>query len=302
MGTPNAAALSLERLVDDGHHVVSVYTQPDRPSGRGNKIGFSPVKEAALEFGIPVLQPTRIKTPEALAELNSFAADVLVVVAYGRILPETFLTAFPLGAINVHFSLLPKYRGAAPVNWAIVNGETLTGVTTMKMDAGLDTGDILLQRETAISPTETAVELMERLSLLGAELLSETLRTFNAIVPRRQNDIDVTYAPIMKKEDGLISWMLGADEISRRVRGFQPFPTTFTYFDDKKLTLWKAEKVDRESSGEIGEIVEAKGDTLLVTCGGGSVLKIDEIQLEGKRRMTTRDFLNGVKLAAGEKI
>jgi len=302
MGTPNAAVQSLARSVSDGHDVVAVYTQPDRPAGRGNKIAFSPVKESALKMGIPVLQPTKIKTPEALAELKSFAADVLVVVAYGRILPEAFLNAFPRGAVNVHFSLLPKYRGAAPVNWAIVNGEKVTGVTTMKMDVGLDTGDILLQRETEIGPSETAIELMERLSSVGAELLSETLRKFETIVPRRQNDIDASFAPIMKKEDGLISWMLGADEIARRVRGFQPFPTTFTYFEDKKLTLWRAEKTDTESSGEIGEIIEAKGDMLLVTCGGGSVLKIDELQLEGKRRMTTRDFLNGIKLRPGQII
>jgi len=302
MGTPNAAVQSLARSVSDGHDVVAVYTQPDRPAGRGNKIAFSPVKESALKMGIPVLQPTKIKTPEALAELKSFAADVLVVVAYGRILPEVFLNAFPRGAVNVHFSLLPKYRGAAPVNWAIVNGEKVTGVTTMKMDVGLDTGDILLQRETEIGPSETAIELMERLSSVGAELLSETLRKFETIVPRRQNDIDASFAPIMKKEDGLISWMLGADEIARRVRGFQPFPTTFTYFEDKKLTLWRAEKTDTESSGEIGEIIEAKGDMLLVTCGGGSVLKIDELQLEGKRRMTTRDFLNGIKLRPGQII
>jgi len=302
MGTPNAAVQSLARSVSDGHDVVAVYTQPDRPAGRGNKIAFSPVKESALKMGIPVLQPTKIKTPEALAELKSFAADVLVVVAYGRILPEVFLNAFPRGAVNVHFSLLPKYRGAAPVNWAIVNGEKVTGVTTMKMDVGLDTGDILLQRETEIGPSETAIELMERLSSVGAELLSETLRKFETIVPRRQNDIDASFAPIMKKEDGLISWMLGADEIARRIRGFQPFPTTFTYFEDKKLTLWRAEKTDTESSGEIGEIIEAKGDMLLVTCGGGSVLKIDELQLEGKRRMTTRDFLNGIRLRPGQII
>jgi methionyl-tRNA formyltransferase len=227
---------------------------------------------------------------------------VLVVVAYGRILPDAFLTAFRLGAINVHFSLLPKYRGAAPVNWAIVNGETVTGVTTMKMDTGLDTGDILLQSETQIGSEETAIELMERLSSLGAELLSETLRNHETIVPQAQNDLEASFAPIMKKEDGLISWMLGADEIARRVRGFQPFPTTFTYLEDKKLTLWKAEKIEQASSGGIGELVEAKGETLLVTCGGGSVLKIEELQLEGKRRMTTRDFLNGIKLKPGQTI
>jgi methionyl-tRNA formyltransferase len=300
MGTPSAAVPSLETLVADDHEVVAVYTQPDRPSGRGNKIAFSPVKEIALKYGIPVAQPTKIKTPEAIEEFRSYGADVAVVVAYGRILPEAFLTTFPRGAVNVHFSLLPKYRGAAPVNWAIVNGETVTGVTTMNMDVGLDTGDILLQRATEIGKEETAVELMERLSLLGAELLSETLNTFENITPTPQNEIDATYAPIMKKEDGLISWMLSARGIERRVRGFQPFPTTFTYFGDKKLTIWKARETDQQSSAHIGEVIEAKGDSLLITCGGGSVLQIDELQIEGKRRMTTRDFLNGIKLTAGQ--
>jgi methionyl-tRNA formyltransferase len=300
MGTPSAAVPSLERLVADGHDVVAVYTQPDRPAGRGNKIGFSPVKEIALKDGILVAQPTRIKTPEALEEFRGYGADVAVVVAYGRILPEAFLTAFPIGAINVHFSLLPKYRGAAPVNWAIVNGETVTGVTTMKMDIGLDTGDILLQRETKIGAEETAPQLMERLSLLGADLLSETLKSFQEIKPIHQNDIDVTYAPIMKKEDGLISWMLSAREIARRVRGFQPFPTTFTYFGDKKLTIWKAKETDQQSAAHVGEVIEAKGDSLLITCGGGSVLQIGELQIEGKRRMITRDFLNGIKLTVGK--
>lgn len=302
MGTPGAAVPTLERIVSDGHSVAAVYTQPDRPSGRGNKVAFSPVKETAIRYGIRVCQPTKIKTPDALEEFRSHAADVAVVVAYGRILPEAFLTSFPLGAINVHFSLLPKYRGAAPVNWAIVNGETVTGVTTMRMDVGLDTGDILQQREVEIGPGETASELMERLSLLGAELLSETLRSYQNIKPAVQNNIDATYAPILKKEDGLISWMLDAGEIARRVRGFQPFPTTFTYHGDKKLTVWKATATGQQSSADVGEVIEAKGDNLLISCGGGSVLSIEELQIEGKRRMTTRDFLNGVKLIVGEVL
>ena len=197
MGTPQAAVPSLEGLLADGHDVVAVYTQPDRPSGRGNKVVFSPVKQFAIDRRIPVLQPTKIRTPEALAEFTAFAADVAVVVAYGRILPEGFLNAFPEGAINVHFSLLPKYRGAAPVNWAIVNGETTTGVTTMKMDAGLDTGDILLQRETEIGPDENAIDLMDRLSHVGARLISETLSRLNEITSRQQNHSSATLAPIM---------------------------------------------------------------------------------------------------------
>src|SRR5437764_1118212 len=221
MGTPQAAVPSLARLIGDGHRLVAVYTQPDRPSGRGNKIVFSPVKEFALQHGIAVHQPTKIKTPEALAELKSHAADLAVVVAYGRILPESFLNAFPKGAINVHFSLLPKYRGAAPVNWAIVNGATETGVTTMRMDEGLDTGDILLPKSTAIGPTETAMDLMERLSFLGAETLAESACGLHSITPKPQDNSAATFAPVLKREDGLIDWSMSAGAIANRIRGFQ---------------------------------------------------------------------------------
>lgn len=301
MGTPQAAVPSLERLIADGHDIPAVYTQPDRPSGRGNKVTFSPVKELAVAEGIPVLQPTKIKTPEALEQFRGLGADAAVVVAYGRILPEAFLQAFPLGAINVHFSLLPKYRGAAPVNWAIVLGEAMSGVTTMQMDAGLDTGDILLQSETQIAAGETSIELMHRLAGIGAELLAETLSKIESISPRQQNEAHASYAPILRKEDGLLSWMLNATDISNRVRGFQPFPTTFTYFKDKKLTIWRCKPVEAEFHLKtIGEIVEARGDSLLVYCGGDTVLQVEELQLEGKRRVTARDFINGVKPAVGD--
>jgi methionyl-tRNA formyltransferase len=303
MGTPQAAVSSLERILRDGHEVVAVYTQPDRPAGRGNKLTAPPVKEFAAQHNLPVYQPTKIKTPEALETFKSHAADVAVVVAYGRILPETFLRAFPKGAVNVHFSLLPKYRGAAPVNWAIVNGEKTTGVTTMQMDAGLDTGAILLQQQTGIGETETAIELMQRLAIVGADLLSETLAMFDELTPQPQDDAQASFAPIMKKEDGLISWMLSATNITNRVRGFQPFPTAFTFYKEKKLTIWRCQPSNASHQLKtVGEILEAKGDNLLVFCGGDTVLKIDELQLEGKRRMTPRDFLNGVKLEAGEVL
>ena len=241
MGTPQAAIPSLERILRDGHTVVAVYTQPDRPAGRGNKLTAPPVREFAARNNLQIFQPTKIKTPEALDLFKSHAADVAVVVAYGRILPETYLKAFPKGAINVHFSLLPKYRGAAPVNWAIAGGEQTTGVTTMQMDAGLDTGAILLQRQTRIGETENAIELMERLSVTGADLLSETLAMFDELTPQPQDDSLATFAPIMKKEDGLINWMLTAAEITNRVRGFQPFPTAFTFYREKKLTIWRCQ-------------------------------------------------------------
>jgi len=300
MGTPQAAVPSLERLINDGHHVIAVYTQPDRPSGRGNKITFSPVKDFALSNQLEIHQPTKIKTPEALETFRSHDADVAVVVAYGRILPDTFLNAFPGGAINVHFSLLPKYRGAAPVNWAIVNGETETGVTTMEMDAGLDTGAILLQKATAIDDTETAVGLMTRLSRSGADLLSETLADIESIVPEPQDHGLATLAPIMKREDGIIDWGMSAKDIFNRVRGFQPFPTAFTYLQQAKLTIWNALAADQTVIvGSPGQIVEAHGGDLLVQCGHDSTLKLIEIQPEGKRRMPARDFINGFRPETG---
>lgn len=301
MGTPQVAVPSLERCLQDGHDIVAVYTQPDRPSGRGNKITFSPVKETALKYGIPVFQPLRIKTDEAIAEFRSHAADIVVVVAYGRILPETYLSAFPKGAINVHFSLLPKYRGAAPVNWAIVNGEKETGVTTMKMDIGLDTGDILLQSKTPIGSEETAIELMSRLSITGAELLSETLAKLDTIVPVAQEHSAASFAPIMSRDDGKIDWHLSAREIANRVRGFQPFPSSFTRYRDAKLTIWKASEIEVEHSpAPAGQIVAVDHDSIQVACAAGSTLEVLEVQPEGKRRMAVRDFINGSKPKVGE--
>lgn len=301
MGTPRAAVPTLERILTDGHEVAAVYTQPDRPSGRGNKIAPSPVKEFALSRDITVEQPAKIKTPEALEKFRSFNADAAVVVAYGRILPESFLRAFPQGAINVHFSLLPKYRGAAPVNWAIVNGETLSGVTTMQMDAGLDTGDILLQRETEIGLDEDSVELMERLSVIGADLLADTLGKYDEIKLAPQDGTQASYAPLLKKEDGMIDWSMNASEIANRVRGFQPFPGVFTFYKGHRLTLWKAspETGSMTDSEQPGRIIVAHGDDLVIECGSGSVLRIIEIQPEGKRRMYVRDFINGTKPVVG---
>jgi methionyl-tRNA formyltransferase len=210
------------------------------------------------------------------------------------------LNAFPGGALNVHFSLLPKYRGAAPVNWAIVNGETESGVTIMKMDAGLDTGDILLQRGSKISPEETAVDLMRRLADLGADLLAEALLNFDHLVAHPQINDEASYAPIMTKDDGCIDWAMPAADIVNRIRGFQPFPTSYTFFDGKRLTIWKAEASARDLSEVLpGTVIEAHGDNLTITCGRGTQLSVREIQPEGKQRMTTRDFLNGSKIAAG---
>ena len=302
MGTPAAAVPSLERLIACDHDIVVVYTQPDRPSGRGKKLSMPPVKEYALSKGLTVMQPVKVKTPDALETFRSHGADAAVAVAYGRILPPAFLEMYPKGAINVHFSLLPKYRGAAPVNWAIVNGDAVTGVTTMKMDAGLDTGDILLRSETAIGSDENAVELMDRLSHLGADLLMDTLDVIDSIVPTPQDDPLATYAPLLKKEDGRIDWTMPARQVVDRVRGFQPFPTSFSTFRNQRLTIWKARvsNVSVASEFPAATICESTGEVLKVVCGEGSVIEITELQPEGKRRMTAADFINGSRPAVGE--
>jgi methionyl-tRNA formyltransferase len=309
MGTPESAVPALRRCVEDGHEVVAVWTQPDRPAGRGNKLKAPPVKEYALSRGLNVQQPSKIKTEEALALFTSVPFDAAVVVAYGRILPPAFLRAPGLGCVNVHFSLLPKYRGAAPVNWALVRGESLTGVTTMLMDEGLDTGDILLQRSTPINEGETAPQLLERLSHAGAELLSETLARFREIEPRPQRNDDATLAPILRREDGLIEWTLDARDIERRVRGFQPWPNAYTSYNGRRLVVWRAEVSKAEDEGGAiptqggpGVITEAQGDALTVACGDSTVLRLLELQLEGKQRMSARDFINGTHASVGERL
>ncbi|MBX3292750.1 MAG: methionyl-tRNA formyltransferase [Acidobacteria bacterium] len=301
MGTPAAAVASLERLVADGHDVVAVYTQPDRPAGRGQQLKMSPVKEAAIRHGLEVRQPERIKTDDEIEAFRSLKADCAVVVAYGRILPQAMLDAFPHGAINLHFSLLPKYRGAAPVNWAIANGETTTGVTTMKMDAGLDTGDILLQQALEISDRETASQLLERSAVIGSELLSKTLSDIDNIVPKKQNDDEASYAPILRKTDGLINWNGDAADIERKIRGFKPFPGSFTMFRGKRLVVHDAFVSNIESSIDLaGTVIEANKAGVWVRCGTSSVLKITELQAEGKKRQSAAEFANGARVTAGE--
>jgi methionyl-tRNA formyltransferase len=303
MGTPESAVPTLRRCLEDGHEVAAVWTQPDRPAGRGNRLHEPPVKQFAVDHGLAVHQPVKIKTAEALALFASHDADLGVVVAYGRILPASFLRAPRRGCVNVHFSLLPKYRGAAPVNWAIVRGEAETGVTTMMIDEGLDTGAMLLQRATPVGEDETAPELLARLSETGAQLLGETLARLDEIVPRPQREDEATHAPILKREDGLIDWGMGAQEIERRVRGFQPFPNSFTTFRGQRLVVWRARPAGDAASGargERGEIIAARGDELIVACGEGGTLRLLEVQAEGKRRMSARDFLNGLRAHAGE--
>jgi methionyl-tRNA formyltransferase len=280
-----------------------VYTQPDRPSGRGNKVSFSPVKQLAIARNLAVFQPSKIKTDETLNMFLLHSADITVVVAYGRILPAGFLNAFHYGAFNVHFSLLPKYRGAAPVNWAIVNGEVETGVTVMQMDEGLDTGDILVQRSTEIGPKENAVELMDKLAVLGGDLIVEALANIDDLHPMKQDDSKASFAPIMKKEDGLIDWSMSAVDIERRVRGFQPFPTSYSFYDKIRLTIWVASLGPaRAQITDPGTVIKADREALLIACGRGDTLSIREIQPEGKRRMAINDFLNGAKINVGDVL
>lgn len=300
MGTPAAAVPTLARCLAEGHTVVDVWSQPDRPAGRGGKLAVPPVKQFALEHDLPVFQPTKLKISESLDRFRGHQADAAVVVAYGRILPLDYLQAPAHGCINVHFSLLPKYRGAAPVNWAIVNGETETGVTTMRMDQGLDTGDILLQSSTPIEPHETAPELMARLAETGADLLSKTLSRLDQIEPQPQEHANATLAPILKREDGQIDWKFDAKTIEQRVRGFQPWPGAFTQLGGQRLAIWRAEVANLlDKPGAPGEIVHAHGAELIVACGNHTALQLTELQPEGKRRLPTRDFLNGARLTAG---
>lgn len=303
MGTPPAAVPTLRRCLADGHEVAAVWTQPDRPSGRGNKLTPPAVKEFALRHGLAVHQPAKLRNEEALKLFASHGADAAVVVAYGRILPAPFLSAPPRGCLNVHFSLLPQYRGAAPVNWAIVRGETTTGVTTMRMDEGLDTGAILLQRETPIGDAETAIDLMSRLSEMGARLLSETLARLAEIEPRAQDEEKATFAPLLRREDGLIDWALDATQVERRVRGFQPWPNAYTTYKSQRLVIWRASAgLPAGSESTAGQIVSASGDELVVACGNATLLVVREVQPEGKRRMAVRDFINGARLEVGEVL
>lgn len=318
MGTPESAVPSLDRCLADGHEIAAVWTQPDRPAGRHQHAAQEPaVKEFALRHNLEVQQPDRIRTEHARDLFVSYNADVAVVVAYGRILPANFLNAPRYGCINVHFSLLPKYRGAAPVNWAIVNGEKETGVTTIGLVEELDAGPILLQRATEIEEHETAPELMARLAKLGAELLVETLRDLKSIEPRPQQKEEATFAPILKREDGAIDWTLDSFAIERRVRGFQPWPHAYTFYKSRRLIIWRAAPERLEVRGQRsevgrpngempavgnGEISEALGDKLLVACGSRTQLRLIELQPEGKRRMSARDFINGMHVKPGHRL
>ena len=303
MGTPDSAVPCLRRLVADGHEIAAAWTQPDKPAGRGKKLHQSPVKEFAIQHNLAIHQLQKIKTLGARELFASHKADVAVVVAYGKILPTEFLTAPRDGCVNVHFSLLPKYRGAAPVNWALVNGEEQTGVTTMRIVEELDAGPILLQKATKIGERETAPELLSRLSEVGAELISETLRNLKDIEPKTQLDSEATLAPLLKREDGLLDWSMDAFAIERRVRGFQPWPNAYTKFKSRRLIVWEAQPHKAGGVNETnGQILKVDGDELIVSAGDSTILRISQLQLEGSRRMTARDFINGFRPQVGDAL
>ena len=301
-GTPRFAVPTLEKLVEAGFRVHLVVTQPDRPKGRGLELVASPVKESALKLKLPITQPDRIKTNDDFrAQLTALHPDAIIVVGYGRIIPQWMLDLPPLGNINLHASLLPKYRGAAPIQWAIANGETVTGVTTMRIDAGLDTGDILQQRELAIAPADTAETLAPRLASNGADLMVETLRRLQAgtIQPRPQDNSQSSLAPILKKEDGLIDFSRSASEILNRIRGFQPWPGAYTKFRGKTLQIIQA----RPAAQALPPAeLHAQADRLLAGCAHNTSLELLEIQLEGKKRTSAADFLRGYRPHLGEKL
>ena len=301
-GTPGFAVPTLEKLVDAGFGLKLVVTQPDRPSGRGMELAISPVKQRAQALGLAMTQPDKIKNnPEFREQLEAVRPEAIIVVGYGRIIPQWMIDLPPLGNLNLHGSLLPKYRGAAPIQWAIARGEPITGVTTMRIDAGLDSGDILLQAEERIRPEDTALTLAPRLAQTGAELMITTLAGLKdgSISPRKQDDTQATLAPILKREDGLIDFSRSAVEAWNRLRGFQPWPGAFTTFRGKMLHVHAAEPVEAAVAPAQFAI---QGERLLLGFAHGTALEVRELQMEGKRRMSARDFVNGYHPRAGEVL
>jgi methionyl-tRNA formyltransferase len=303
LGTPEFAVPTLESLVEAGHQVEAVYTQPDRPKGRGGQIAASPVKEAAVRLNLRVAQPERIKRPENVAELVALKPDVMVVVGYGQIIPQQIIDIPRHGILNVHASLLPKYRGAAPIQWAIAHGERETGVTIMRIDAGLDTGDMLLKWTATIEADETAPMLSRRLAPAGATLLLNALSHIEAgtATYEKQNEHEATHAPILKKEDGRVNWSRTAVQIENRLRGFTPWPGAFTTLRGKTLQIFQASVATPMAGVETGTAI-VMNRQLFVACGGESALELHELQLEGKKKMSVDAFLNGYGINSGEVL
>jgi len=304
-GTPHFAVPTLQKLLAEGFRIELVVTQPDEPAGRGYEVKPPPVKQVAEKAGIRVFQPAKLKDPATQEFLSPYRPDAMVVVAYGRIIPPWMIDLPRLGCINLHASLLPKYRGAAPIQWALMRGERVTGVTTMMIDPGMDTGDILLQREVEIREEDTAETLAERLSVLGADLMVETLRGLERgeITPHPQEHSQATLAPMLKKEHGRMDWSLPAQELAWRVRGLRPWPGAYTTFRGKNLHVWAAVALPAEAGSplEPGTLVAERGK-LHVVCGQGTRLEIKELQVEARKRLSAHEFLNGVHLKPGERL
>ena len=303
MGTPDFSVGTLEALVEAGHEVVLAVTQPDKPKGRGKEMQFTPVKECALKYNIPVYQPRRVRESECIEELRKYEADIMVVVAFGQILPKEILELTEYGCVNVHASLLPKYRGAAPIQWAIIDGEDVTGVTTMQMNEGLDTGDMLLKVEVPIEEKETGGSLHDKLAAVGAKLCVVTLEGLKAgmITPVPQGDTSTSYAKMLDKQLGNIDWSKSAIEIERLIRGLSPWPSAYTDWSGKVMKIWDAKVVDDASKGKPGTIIKVEKEAFYVQTGNG-LLKVCELQIPGKKRMDAGAFLRGYQVKEGELL
>ena len=305
MGTPDFSVPTLEKIIEAGHEVIGVVTQPDKAKGRGKKVLFPPVKEKALEHNLPVYQPKRAREPEFIEQMRELNPDVMVVVAFGQILPKALLDIPKYGCVNVHASLLPKYRGAAPIQWAVIRGEKVSGVTTMQMDVGLDTGDMLMKIEVALAEDETGGSLHDKLSVLGGELLIETLKGLEAgtIQPEKQDDSQTgEYARMLDKALGKVDFSMPAEEIERLIRGLNPWPSAYTFYHGKTMKLWKAKVVSADADGgeaAPGQILSVDKKGFTVQTGDGA-LRILELQMERKKRMDAGAFLRGCSMAAGE--
>ena len=304
MGTPDFAVPTLEALYQSRHEVAAVVTQPDKPKGRGKAMAMPPVKEKALEYGIPVYQPVRVRKDEAFfEELTKIQPDVIVVIAFGQILPKEILEMPKYGCVNVHASLLPKYRGAAPIQWAVINGEKVSGVTTMRMDEGLDTGDMILKEEVVLDEKETGGSLFDRLSGVGARLCVRTLEAIEdgTAIYTKQDHAAATKTTLIKKQFGIIDWNKPAAEIECLIRGLNPWPSAYTYLNGKTLKIWAAAVKDETSDKEPGELTEVTKHSVGVQTGDG-ILMLEEVQLEGKKRMSADAFLRGNALSEGMKL
>lgn len=300
MGTPDFSVGTFEALIEAGHEIVLAVTQPDKPKGRGEKVQYPPVKEAALKRQIPVFQPKRVRAPECIEELRKYDADIMVVIAFGQILPKEILEMTPYGCVNVHASLLPKYRGAAPIQWAVINGERVSGVTTMQMDEGLDTGDMLMKTEIVLDEKETGGSLHDKLARAGAELCVQTLEALKdgTAVREPQGESTTEYARMLDKGMGRIDWSKDAKSVECLIRGLNPWPSAYTEWNGRTMKIWEADVADIDEGREPGTVIRVERDGFCVQTGRGS-LKVRSLQIPGKKRMDAGAFLRGYQVDAG---